>query len=86
MAQIGKKHPRAKPLKGFGSAGVLEVVEDDGGSTFRAVYTLKLGDVVYVLHCFQKKSMHGISTPQPDINIIRERLKIAKEHARGEHK
>jgi phage-related protein len=86
LAQIGKKHRRAKPLKGFGSAGVLEVVEYADGSTFRAVYTVNLGDVVYVLHCFQKKSMRGISTPLPDINIIRERLKIAKEHARGEYK
>lgn len=63
QAQIGKKHGQAKPLKGFGSAGVLEVVEDASGSTFRAIYTIKFGDAIYILHCFQKKSAHGIATP-----------------------
>jgi phage-related protein len=84
QAQIGKKHTQAKPLKGFGSAGVLEVVEDARGSTFRAVYTLKLGNAVYVLHCFQKKSTQGVSTPKPDMELIRERLKAAQAHAKGE--
>jgi phage-related protein len=86
LAQVGKKHAQAKPLKGFASAGVLEVVEDSGGGTFRAVYTVKFGEVVYVLHCFQKKSAHGIATPRPDMNLIRERLKAAEAHAKGETK
>ncbi|MCA1326935.1 type II toxin-antitoxin system RelE/ParE family toxin [Herbaspirillum sp. alder98] len=83
-AQIGKKHDHAKPLKGFGSAGVLEVVEYASGGSFRAVYTVKLGDAIYVLHCFQKKSLFGIATPKPDIDLIRERLKVAEAHAKGE--
>jgi phage-related protein len=86
QAQAGKRHEQAKPLKGFGSAGVLEVVEDSGGGTFRAVYTVKFGDAVYVLHCFQKKSTHGIATPKPDMDLIRERLKAAEGHAKGETK
>lgn len=86
LAQMGKKHLQAKPLKGFGSAGVLEVVEDSGGGTFRAVYTVKFGDLIYVLHCFQKKSTHGIATPKPDIELIRDRLKAAEAHAKGEIK
>lgn len=84
LAQAGKKHAQAKPLKGFGSAGVLEVVEDTGGGTFRAVYTVKFGNAVYVLHCFQKKSTQGITTPKPDMDVIRERLKAAEAHAKGE--
>ncbi len=71
-------------LKGFGSAGVLEVVEDFKCDTYRAVYTIKLGDAVYVLHCFQKKSTRGMETPKPDMDLIRERLKAAKAHAKGE--
>ena len=86
QAQSGKKHEQAKPLKGFGSAGVLEVVEVSGSGTFRAVYTIKFGNAVYVLHCFQKKSMHGIATPKPDMDLIRERLKAAETHAKGELK
>ncbi|MDZ7853027.1 MAG: type II toxin-antitoxin system RelE/ParE family toxin [Halomonas sp.] len=82
LAQAGTKHPQAKPLKGFGSAGVLEVVEDHQGDTYRAVYTVKLGDAIYVLHCFQKKSSRGIATPQPDIDKIRDRLKLAEQHAK----
>lgn len=83
LAQEGKKHEQAKPLKGFGSAGVLEVVEDFKSDTYRAVYTVKFGNAVYVLHCFQKKSSHGIETPKPDMNLIRERLKAAEAHAKG---
>jgi phage-related protein len=86
QAQIGKKHAQAKPLKGFGSTGVLEVVEDSDGNTYRAVYTVKFGNAVYVLHCFQKKSTHGIATPKPDMDLIRERLKAAEAHAQGEQK
>ncbi len=83
LAQIGKKHDNAKPLKGFGSASILEVVENSEGNTFRAVYTVKFVNVVYVLHCFQKKSVTGIATPKPDMDLIRERLKKAEAHAKG---
>jgi phage-related protein len=62
------------------------VVEDHLGSTYRAVYTVKLADGVYVLHCFQKKSTFGIATPKPDMDLIYERLKIAQEHAKGNAK
>src|SRR3982750_1461349 len=65
-AQTGSKHPDAKPLKGFGGAGVLEIVEDDKGNTYRAVYTVKFAGVVYVLHAFQKKSKRGGKTPQQE--------------------
>jgi phage-related protein len=81
LAQTGAKHAHAKPLKGFGSAGVLEVVESEAGSTYRAVYTVKVAAAVYVLHCFQKKSTSGIATPKPDLDLIRERLKAALAHA-----
>lgn len=83
QAQIGSKHSQAKPLKGFGSAGVLEVVEDDQGDTYRAVYTVKFQGAIYVLHCFQKKSSSGIATPKPDLDKIRERLKAVEQHLRG---
>lgn len=80
LAQTGSKHPHAKPLKGFKGAGVLEIVEDDDGDTYRAVYTIKFSDIIYVLHAFQKKSKHGIATPKSDINLIEKRLNRAKEH------
>ena len=80
LAQCGEKHPLAKPFKGFKEAGVLEVVEGLNGDTYRAVYTVKLADVVYVLHIFQKKSKQGIATPKQDIELIEARLKRAKEH------
>lgn len=85
-AQEGYKHPQAKPLKGFGGAGVLEVVESYSGGAYRAVYTVKFGAAVYVLHCFQKKSTRGIATPKPDMDVINERLKAAEMHAKGEQK
>jgi phage-related protein len=78
LAQAGDQHDAAKVLKGFGGAGVLEVVEDDVGGTYRAVYTVKFAEAVFVLHCFQKKSRSGIATPKEDIAIIRARLKIAE--------
>ena len=83
LAQMGKKHDQAKPLKGFGGASVLEVVEDQMGDTYRAVYTVKIAEKVYVLHCFQKKSTKGIETPKHEMDLIRERLKAAHEHAKG---
>ena len=76
LAQLGEKHADAKPLQGFGSAGVLEVVESTQGSTYRAVYTVKIQGAVYVLHCFQKKSVKGIATPKPDLGLIRDRLAL----------
>jgi len=79
FAQRGGKHDAAKVLKGFGSAGVLEIIEDDQGGTYRAVYTIKFREAVFVLHVFQKKSKSGIATPKPDLDIIRERLKIAEK-------
>jgi len=85
LAQAGDQHDAAKVLKGFGSAGVLEVVEDDAGGTYRAVYTVKFEEAVFVLHCFQKKSKHGIATPKKDMDIIRARLKLAETLAKGLH-
>jgi len=83
LAQTGEKHEQAKPLKGFGSAAVLEVVENEQGNTYRAVYTVQIMDAVYVLHCFQKKSTKGIATPKPDMDLIKERLKAALAHAKA---
>jgi phage-related protein len=83
LAQSGKKHDQAKPLKGFGGASVLEVVEDHMGDTYRAVYTVKIAERVYVLHCFQKKSTKGIETPKQDMDLIHARLKAAQAHAKG---
>ena len=80
--QIGLLHPDAKPLKGFGSAGVLEVVEDWRGNTYRAVYTVRFADAIYVLHCFQKRSKRGIETPKREIDLIRERLREAEAKSR----
>src|ERR1017187_3762858 len=82
LAHDGKKHEQAKPLKGFGSAGVLEVVEDWDRSTYRAVYTVRFEGVVFVLHVFQKKSTRGAATPKADIDLIRERLKVAEQIAK----
>jgi phage-related protein len=79
-AQFGRKHRNAKVLKGFGGAGVLEVVEDYGGDAYRAVYTVKFAGAVYILHAFQKKSKKGIKTPVAEMNVIRQRLKAAEEH------
>lgn len=77
--QKGGKPVSAKPLKGFGGAGVLEIIENFDGDSYRAVCTVKFQKVIYVLHCFQKKSKHGIKTPQHDIDLIKQRLKIAEE-------
>lgn len=80
QAQMGGKHPDAKPLKGFGGGGVLEVVEDFDGDTYRGVYTVKFRNVVYVLHAFKKKARHGIATPKQDIDLVKARLRRAQEH------
>ena len=78
-AQLGRKAPYVKPLRGFGGASVLEVVDDFDGNTFRAVYTVRFAGAVYVLHAFQKKSRRGIATPKADLDLIEQRLKRAKE-------
>jgi phage-related protein len=78
-AQKGNKHPSAKPLRGFGGAGVVEVVEDHDGNTYRAVYTVRLAGRVYVLHVFQKKSKSGVETPKAVIDLVKARLKRAEE-------
>lgn len=77
-AQLGERPPEAKPLKGFGGAGVLELVEDYDRGTYRAIYTVRFAGKVYVLHAFQKKSKRGVATPKHDIDVIRERLKTAE--------
>jgi phage-related protein len=79
QAQEGGKYGDAKPLKGFGGAGVLEIVEDYAGDTYRAVYTVKFTGAVYALHAFQKKSKHGRKTPKHDIDLIKNRLRQAEE-------
>jgi phage-related protein len=84
-AQLGDRHRDAKALKGFGGAGVLEVVASDEGGTYRAAYTVKFAQAVYVLHVFQKKSKRGIQTPKTEIELIRARLAIAQAHYE-EHK
>jgi phage-related protein len=84
VAQMGGKHLDAKPLRGFGGAGVLEVVEDHQGDTYRAVYTVTLKEVVYVLHAYQKKSATGIATRKQDIDLIAQRLKQAQAIHRKE--
>ncbi len=78
-AQFGEKHEDAKPLKGFHGASVVEIVENFDGDTYRAVYTVKFAEAVYVLHAFQKKSKHGNATPRHDLTLIEERLKRARE-------
>jgi len=80
LAQKGGKHLAAKPLKGFKGAGVLEVVDDYKGNTYRAVYTVNYIEVVYVLHAFQKKSKKGIETPKQEIDLIKARLQRAIDH------
>jgi phage-related protein len=79
LAQLGGKHPKAKPWKGEGPA-VFEVVENFDGDTFRAIYTVRFERAVYVLHAFQKKSPSGVRTAMVDVELIRERLKRAREH------
>jgi phage-related protein len=88
VAQRGGRHDTAKTLAGFGGAGVVEVIADHRGDTFRTVYTVRLGDAVYVLHAFQKRSKTGRATPRRDIELIKLRLReaeqIAKRRSDGE--
>jgi phage-related protein len=78
-AQIGRKAPYAKPLSGFGDAGVLEIMDDFDGDTSPAVYTVRFAKAVYVLHAFQKKAKRGVATSKADLDLIEQRLKRARE-------
>ncbi|MDD2690546.1 MAG: type II toxin-antitoxin system RelE/ParE family toxin [Simplicispira sp.] len=82
FAQRGDRHEAVKVLRGFGGGGVLEVLEDDSDGTYRAVYTVKFAEAVFVLHCFQKKSKRGTATPKADMDIIHARLKVAQAWAK----
>jgi phage-related protein len=83
LAECGDFDPSAHPMKGYNA---VEIVSDYDGDTFRAVYTTKFADAVYVLHCFQKKSKKGVKTPQPDLNLIKQRFRDAKTHYEGSKK
>jgi len=84
VAQFGGKHPRAKPWRGEGP-GVFEIVEDYRGDAYRAAYTVRFQGAIYVLHVFQKKSPSGIRTPKPDVDLIAQRLRLAKQHYEAQH-
>ena len=79
FAQKGDKHKDARPMRGFGGASVLEIVERFDGDTYRAVYTVQFESAIYVLHAFQKKSKRGIATPKEEMELVRVRLKQAEE-------
>jgi len=79
IAQKGGKAPKAKVLQGFGGADVIELIDRDADGTYHAVYTIRMPEVIFVLHVFQKKSKHGIATPKQDIDLIKSRLKRAQE-------
>jgi len=81
-AQIGRKPDDAKPLKGFGGAGVLEILASHDGDAYRAVYSVRFAEAVYVLHCFQKKSKSGITTPKGEMDLVKSRLRQAEEEYR----
>jgi phage-related protein len=82
VAQQGSKNANAEPLKGYGSAGVVEIVNDYRGDTFRAIYTVRLAGVVFMLHAFQKKSKTGRATPKAEIDLINRRLREAERIAK----
>jgi phage-related protein len=81
-AQCGEEYPTVKALKGFGGRSVLEIVAEHHTDTYRAVYTVRFRDAIYVLHAFQKKSKKGIATPKKEIDLIKERLAAAERHYR----
>jgi phage-related protein len=85
-AQCGDEPASAKALKGFGGRSILEIVEDDDGNTYRAVYTVRFAGLIYVLHAFQKKSKKGIATPKQTIDLIKSRLRDAEDDYRVRHK
>lgn len=80
QAQKGEKSPNTDPLKGFGGASVLEIIEIDAEGTYRAVYTVRFKEIIAVLHVFKKKSKKGIKTPKQEIELINSRLKLAELH------
>jgi len=82
LAQIGRRHVNSKVLRGFGDAGVVELIESQRGSTFRAVYTVRFATAVFVLHVFQKKARHGVATSKKDLDLIAQRLLRAAEIAK----
>jgi phage-related protein len=82
LAQTGERHHKAKVLKHFGDAGVLEIVADDRGGTYRAVYTVRFRDAIFVLHVFQKKSAQGTATSRSDLELVGSRLKVAEKYAK----
>ena len=84
LAQLGTRHIKAKTLSGFGGEGVVELVDDHRGETFRTVYTVRFATSVYVLHAFQKKSKSGIATPLSDINLVKRRLRDAERQEQGD--
>ena len=81
LAQTGGRHSQTRILQGFGDAGVLEVVEEYRGNAYRAVYTIRFEERIFVLHVFQKKSRSGIATPKPDLDLIWNRLQVARQRA-----
>ena len=85
-AQWREEYPRVKALQGFGGRSVLEIVAPYAGDTYRAVYTVRFEDAIYVLHAFQKKSKRGISTPKKEIDLIKQRLAAAEQDYRERHK
>ena len=85
VAQMGARPTGAKPLKGFKGAGILELVEDHAGNTYRAVYTVSFAERVYVLRAFQKKAKRGIATPKSEIRLVEQRLRAAEDDYRQRH-
>lgn len=79
LAQHGERHAKAKPFKITGESGLVEVIDDFDGDTYRAIYTIRYNDTVYVIHCFQKKSKFGIKTPKQEVDVVVQRLKRLKE-------
>jgi phage-related protein len=85
IAQRREKDPAAKPLRGFKGAGVLEIVDDHDGDTYRAVYTVRFAEAVYMLHAFQKKAKRGIRTPKQEMDLVRRRLAVAEADYQSRH-
>ena len=79
LAQHGERHAKAKSFKITGESGLVEVIDDFDGDTYRAIYTIRYNDTVYVIHCFQKKSKFGIKTPKQEVDVVVQRLKRLKE-------
>jgi phage-related protein len=84
-AQLGERSPKAKPLHGLGGQ-VMEIAVGDASGTCRAIYTISIGEAIYVIHAFQKKSKAGIATPKPEIELIRQRLRQLKSEVKDAEK